>query len=110
MCDPRPRSVGGTMPAADPASRGPRRTAGKLKDRAQQGAARTVRLSELIEGNELLELFEDMHGEGVGVSCSRTKDGGTIAWGFLAGGKPIMRYTADRGQWLALLDELGTPD
>lgn len=94
------------MPAADPASRGPRRNAKNMLREDAERPTRQLKVSEVVEAQELVELLEDLHEDGIGLSCSRTKEGGTLAWGFLMGGKPVMKYTADRGQWLALLESL----
>lgn len=94
------------MPMSDPASRGPRR---KLKDRLDDGAdgeVRQVTLREVVNVDELVQLIEDLHDEGIGLSISRTKDGGCIALGFLMGGKPRMRYAPTREAWQAILDKL----
>lgn len=94
------------MPANDPASRGARR---KLKDRldnGNNGEVRQVTLREVCDVDQLVQLIEDLHAEGMGLSISRTKDGGCIALGFLMGGKPVMRYAPTREAWQALLDQL----
>ena len=94
------------MPAADPQSRGLR---GKLRRPAEQstnGQVKVIALSDVIEPGELIELIEAFHEEGWGLSVSRTRDGGAIAWGIMCGGKTVKRYTPTREAWQALCVEL----